>query len=94
MCSSDYFTQELECRATVNTTIFPGQTLNVSVMCIGQLGYPSSCVFEREMITKGAKVALVSKIEDVKTQCINFSYVIRTQSKKNKEGFVNFVIQY
>ena len=86
MCSSDYFTQELDCKATLNTTIFPGQTLNVSVMCVGQLGYPSSCVFEREMITKGAKVALVSKVEDVKTQCINFSYVIRTQSKEMKRA--------
>ena len=79
ICSSDYFTHNLNCKSSLNATIFPGQTLNVSVMCIGQLGYPSSCSFQTGTIT-GAGVALVSKAEDAKAQCTRFSYFFRTKS--------------
>ena len=82
ICSSDYFTKELDCKTTNNITIFRGQTLNVSVMCVGLLDYPSSCVFQAEAITSGTEIALATKV--VNAHCINFSYVIRIRSVEIK----------
>ena len=82
ICSSDYFTKELDCKTTLNSTIFRGQTLNVSVMCVGLSGYPSSCDFRAKAITSDVEIALASKVEN--EQCIDFSYVIRIRSVEVK----------
>ena len=79
ICSSDYFTKKRNCSSTVNRTIFRGQALNGSVMCVGQFGYTDPCVFRTETIT-GAEFAVISKLENETTHCTNFSYVIRTRS--------------
>ena len=82
ICSSDYSTKELDCKTTVNVTIFRGQTLNVSIMCVGLLGYPSSCNFQAETLTSGAEIALKLEVENV--PCIDLSYVIRIHSVEVK----------
>ena len=87
ICSSDYFTKKHNCSSTVNRTIFRGQALNGSVMCVGQFGYTDPCVFRTETIT-GAEFAVISKLENETTHCTNFSYVIRTQSVEQRSALL------
>ena len=78
LCTSNF--ERHFCETNHSISIFFGQIFDASLICVGQLGYPSSCVIRAEVTTLGAEIAPLSKLKDVGLKCRNFSFLIKVQS--------------
>ena len=91
ICSLD-FPHIHACKVALNTKIFRGQTFKISLMCVGQLEYPSSCSFRAEVITDGIEIAHSStNVQKIGLQCKKFSYTIKIRSRVVTNASLAFI---